>query len=55
MNKQKREEMKRHIDRAFASLDKIPVTGASVDFMAIARQELRAVFDILKKDEPEKE
>ena len=51
MDKNKREEMKRHINTAFAHLSKIPVSDIYVDYMAIARAELRATFDILKESE----
>lgn len=35
-------EIKEHLDKAFYWLDKIPVSGAFVDIMAMARSELRA-------------
>lgn len=31
-----------HIDAAYAWLSKVPVSGEGVDFLAMARQELRA-------------
>lgn len=31
-----------HIDAAYAWMAKIPVTGDAVDYLAMARQELRA-------------
>jgi hypothetical protein len=46
---------KKHLDNAFLWLSKIPVTGESVDWMAMARQELREAFRALPDDNPEKE
>ena len=36
-------EIKEHLEKAFYWLDKIPVSGAFVDIMAMARSELRAM------------
>jgi hypothetical protein len=46
---------KQHLDNAFRWLSKIPVKEESVDYMAMARQELREAFRALPDDEPEKE
>ena len=46
---------KKHLDNAFLWLSKIPVTGESVDWMAMARQELREAFRALPDENPEKE
>lgn len=53
MDKNKIEELKRHIGTAFKHLEKIPVSHVYVDYMAIARQELAAINDILNKEESE--
>lgn len=55
MDKNKREEIKRHLNTAFANISKIPVVDVAVDYMAIARAELRAAFDILNKESEEKD
>jgi hypothetical protein len=39
--------VKKHMDNAFLWLSKIPVTGEAVDYMAMARQELREAFKAL--------
>ena len=44
--------VKKHLDNAFFWLNKIPVTGEAVDYMAMARQELRKAFAKLPDDEP---
>lgn len=41
------EKMKQHLDQAYLWLSRIPVTGEAVDHMAMARQELRAAFQLL--------
>lgn len=46
--------VKKHVDSAYLWLSKIPVSGESVDYMAMARQELREAFKALpdeKRDE----
>lgn len=55
MKENKRKEIKRHINTAFAHLSKIPVTDAAVDYMAVARAELRAAYAMLNKDDGEVE
>lgn len=45
---------KKHMDSAYHWLSKIPVSGESVDYMAMARQELREAFKAMpdeKRDE----
>ena len=49
------DKVKKHLDSAYYWLSKIPVTGESVDWMAMARQELREAFRALPDDESEKE
>ena len=49
------EKLKKHLDAAYSWLSKIPVTGESVDAMAMARQELRTVWAILNDDEVNKD
>lgn len=49
------DKVKKHLDSAYYWLSKIPVTGESVDWMAMARQELREAFRALPDDNPEKE
>lgn len=39
--------VKKHLDNAYLWLSKIPVTGEAVDYMAMARQELREAFKTL--------
>lgn len=46
---------KKHMDNAFRWLSKIPVTDESVDYMAMARQELREAFKALPDDKPNME
>lgn len=53
MNKKKHEELKKHISTAFVHLSKIPVSDIAVDYMAIARVELRAAIDILNREKSE--
>ena len=43
----------KHLDNAYKWLSKIPVSGASVDYMAMARQELREAFNLLLADAPD--
>ena len=47
--------VKKHMDNAYRWLSKIPVSGASVDYMAMARQELREAFKALPDDKPNAE
>jgi hypothetical protein len=47
------ENAKQHLDNAFKWLSKIPVTDESVDYMAMARQELREAFRALPDDNPD--
>lgn len=42
------------LDNAYSFLSKIPVMGEAVDYMAMARQELRAVYAEVSKPELEK-
>lgn len=44
-------EIKKHLDNAFGFLSRIPVTGDSVDMLALARQELREVYQMLNEQE----
>lgn len=44
-------EMKKRLDSAYLWLSRVPVSGEAVDAMAMARQELRAAFSILTKQE----
>jgi hypothetical protein len=46
------DKVKKHLDSAYYWLSKIPVTGESVDWMAMARQELRAAFQELPDNKP---
>lgn len=41
------EKLKKHLDKAYLWLSKIPVTGEAVDYMAMARQEMRAAFQVV--------
>lgn len=43
-------QVKEHMDKAYAWLSKIPVSGAAVDAMAMARQELRVAFKLLPEE-----
>ena len=45
--------VKKHLDSAYHWLSKIPVSGAAVDYMAMARQELREAFKLLPGDNPD--
>ena len=49
------EKLKNHLDAAYLWLSKIPVSGEAVDAMAMARQELRAAWAILKDSEVKKD
>ena len=49
------EKLKKHRDAADIWLSKSPVSGEAVDAMAMARQELRAVYAILKDSEVKKD
>ena len=49
------EKLKKHLDAAYIWLSKIPVSGEAVDAMAMARQELRAAWALLKDSEVKKE
>ena len=40
-----------HIDAAYAWLSKIPVSGESVDFLAMTRQELREARQAAAEDQ----
>lgn len=46
---------KKHLDNAFLWLSKITVAGESVDYMAMARQELRKAFKALPDEKPDTE
>lgn len=45
-------ELQKEIDRAFACLSAIPVSGDNVEIMAAAREHLRKAFQLAR---PEKE
>ena len=49
------ERAKRHMALAFEKLNRIPVSGANVDYMAYARQELRTAYELLDKKKPQLE
>lgn len=49
------EKLKKHLDAAYLWLSKIPVSGEAVDAMAMARQELRTAWAILKDSEVKKD
>ena len=44
-------KLKKQLDAAYLWMSKIPVSGEAVDAMAMARQELRAVYAILNDGE----
>ena len=44
------EELKNKMLSAYRWLDQVSVIGASVDYMAMARQELRAAIKLLDKE-----
>lgn len=43
------QDLKKHLDTAFAFLARIPVSGEAVDAMALARQELRAAWKLVSE------
>lgn len=45
------EAIKQHLDNAYTTLSKIPVSGEAVDLMAFVRQELRAAYKIANEGE----
>lgn len=47
--------VKQHLDNAFNWLRKIPVADENVDYMAMARQELREAFKALADNKPAEE
>ncbi len=47
--------VKMHMEAAFNWLSKIPVSGDHVDYMAMARQELREAFNALPDENHQKE
>ena len=50
-----KEKLRQHLDKAYLWLGQIPVTGEAVDHMAMARQELRSAFQLVKEPEQDKE
>lgn len=42
-------DLMKQLDTAFALLSKIPVSGDAVDYMALARQSMRAAYQIAEK------
>lgn len=44
-------ELMEHLDKAYSWISKVSVSGENVDFLAMARQELRAAFQSAKKEE----
>ena len=46
----KREEQNKHLKSALAWLSKIPVQGVFVDYMAMARQELRELDKLIQEE-----
>lgn len=48
-------EIRRHIDRAYGYLAKIPVNGDFVEPMALARQELREAYALEEAREKEQD
>ena len=49
------DKLKQHLEQAYEWLAKIPVSGESVDCMAMARQEMRAAFQIVNTLDEKKE
>lgn len=47
------QEIIESLDKAFLLLSKIPVAGESVDLLAMARQELRTAYKLLKEKKEE--
>lgn len=46
----------KHMEEAFKYLNNIPVSGANVDILALARQELRKAYQEIKDcEEPEED
>lgn len=43
-------DIKKRIETAYSWLNRLSVTGESVDYLAMARQELRAVYELLSKE-----
>lgn len=43
------DDIKKRIEAAYAWLNRLAVTGESVDYLAVARQELRAAYELLCK------
>ena len=48
-------DVKKHMDNAFHWLSKIPVSDNSVDYMAMARQELREAFKLIPDEKVKNE
>lgn len=48
-------EIRRHIDKAYGYLAKIPVNGDFVEPMALARQELREAYALAEAREKEQD
>lgn len=50
------DEVKKKLDNIFRWLDMVTVSGQSVDFLAMARQELRRAYQEVKNcEEPEED
>lgn len=45
-------DKKEHLDKVFYWLNKIPVQDVFVDYMAMARQELRELDKLIQEDKP---
>ena len=45
------QELKTHLDQAFQWLSRVSVSGESVDCLAMARQELRAAYQMLNQED----
>lgn len=45
------DEIKKKLDSVSRWLDMVTVSGQSVDFLAMARQELRAAYQLLGKED----
>lgn len=48
-------DVRKHMDNAFQWLSKIPVSDNSVDYMAMARQELREAFKLIPDEKVKNE
>lgn len=48
-------DIMKHLDKAYMHLSNIPVSGEAVDHMALARQEMRAAFNLAKELPEQKE